>query len=63
VHYVDSGMDTGEIIAQREVPVLPGDTAATLHARIQAAEHQLYPEVIAQLINERERASEIIQIE
>jgi phosphoribosylglycinamide formyltransferase-1 len=63
VHYVDSGMDTGEIIAQREVPIVPGDTAATLHARIQAAEHQLYPEVIAQLIKERERASEIIQIE
>jgi phosphoribosylglycinamide formyltransferase-1 len=63
VHYVDSGMDTGEIIAQREVPIVPGDTAATLHARIQAAEHQLYPEVIAQLIKEREHASEIIQIE
>ncbi|HWB58277.1 MAG TPA: phosphoribosylglycinamide formyltransferase [Chthoniobacteraceae bacterium] len=49
VHYVDDGMDTGEIIAQREVPVKPGDTAATLHARIQAAEHELYPEVIATL--------------
>jgi phosphoribosylglycinamide formyltransferase-1 len=49
VHYVDAGMDTGEIIAQREVPVLPGDTDATLHARIQVAEHQLYPEVIAKL--------------
>ncbi len=46
VHYVDSGMDTGEIIAQREVPVLATDTPATLHARIQEAEHQLYPEVI-----------------
>jgi phosphoribosylglycinamide formyltransferase-1 len=49
VHYVDSGMDTGEIIAQSEVPVLPGDTAETLHARIQIAEHQLYPTVIARL--------------
>ncbi len=49
VHYVDSGMDTGEIIAQSEVPVLPGDTAETLHARIQLAEHQLYPAVISQL--------------
>lgn len=49
VHYVDEGMDTGEIIAQREVPVMPGDTAATLHARIQEAEHALYPEVIARL--------------
>lgn len=47
VHYVDSGMDTGEIIAQAEVPVLPDDTAQTLHARIQVAEHTLYPAVIA----------------
>ena len=49
VHYVDAGMDTGEIIAQRKVPALPGDTAATLHARIQVQEHELYPEVIAKL--------------
>lgn len=47
VHFVDSGMDTGEIIAQSEVPVLPGDTPETLHARIQEAEHELYPEVLA----------------
>ena len=47
VHYVDGGMDTGEIIAQAEVPVLPGDTPETLHARIQIAEHRLYPEIIA----------------
>jgi len=49
VHYVDEGMDTGEIIAQREVPIQPDDTAKTLHARIQVAEHELYPEVIATL--------------
>lgn len=48
VHYVDAGIDSGEIIAQRTVPVLPGDTAESLHARIQAAERVLYPEVIAQ---------------
>jgi phosphoribosylglycinamide formyltransferase-1 len=47
VHYVDAGMDTGEILAQAEVPVLPGDTAETLHARIQEAEHRLYPDVVA----------------
>ena len=47
VHYVDEGVDTGEIIAQREVPVEPGDTAESLQARIQAAEHELLPEVIA----------------
>jgi phosphoribosylglycinamide formyltransferase-1 len=49
VHYVDDGIDTGEIIAQSEVPILPDDTAETLHARIQVAEHQIYPEVIRRL--------------
>lgn len=48
VHYVDAGVDRGEIIAQREVPILPNDTAESLHARIQIAERELYPEVIAQ---------------
>jgi phosphoribosylglycinamide formyltransferase-1 len=47
VHYVDEGVDTGETIAQREVHVLPGDTAETLQARIQTAEHELLPAVIA----------------
>jgi phosphoribosylglycinamide formyltransferase 1 len=56
VHYVDAGMDTGEIIAQRQVPVLPGDTPASLHARIQAAEHVLLPDVIARLAEERHAA-------
>src|SRR4051812_9949437 len=48
VHYVDAGIDSGEIIAQRKVAVLPDDTAESLHARIQLAERALYPEVIAQ---------------
>jgi phosphoribosylglycinamide formyltransferase-1 len=47
VHFVDGGMDTGEILAQSEVPVLAGDTAASLHARIQVAEHELYPRGLA----------------
>lgn len=46
VHYVDAGMDTGEIIMQAYVPVLPGDTAESLHARIQVQEHILYPAAI-----------------
>jgi phosphoribosylglycinamide formyltransferase 1 len=46
VHYVDAGIDSGEIIAQRKVPVLPNDTPESLHARIQIAERKLYPEVI-----------------
>lgn len=47
VHYVDEGVDTGEIIAQREVPVQPGDTAESLQTRIQRAEHELLPSVLA----------------
>jgi phosphoribosylglycinamide formyltransferase-1 len=47
VHYVDAGIDSGEIIAQRKVLVLPGDTPESLHGRIQVAERALYPEVIA----------------
>ena len=47
VHYVDAGMDTGEIIAQAEVPILPGDTAESVHARIQVEEHKIYPKVVA----------------
>jgi phosphoribosylglycinamide formyltransferase-1 len=47
VHYVDAGIDSGEIIAQRKVPVLPEDTPESLHDRIQIAERALYPEVIA----------------
>ena len=47
IHYVDLGMDTGAPIAQATVPVLADDTAETLHARIQEAEHTLYPQVIA----------------
>lgn len=47
VHYVDSGVDSGQTIAQRQVPILPNDTPDSLHARIQIAERELYPEVIA----------------
>src|SRR4029453_11334483 len=47
VHYVDQKIDHGEIIAQREVAILPGDTPESLHARIQIAERELYPAVIA----------------
>lgn len=47
VHYVDAGMDTGEILMQAYVPVLPGDTPETLHARIQVQEHILYPAAIS----------------
>jgi phosphoribosylglycinamide formyltransferase 1 len=43
VHLVDHGVDTGPIVAQRTVPVLDDDTPESLHARIQEAEHALFP--------------------
>ena len=49
VHVVDSGVDTGPIIAQVAVPVLGDDTPDSLHARIQVQEHQLLPRVIHQI--------------
>jgi phosphoribosylglycinamide formyltransferase 1 len=50
VHFVDAGVDSGPIIAQRSVPVLDGDTPETLHQRIHAAEHDLYPACIAAIV-------------
>ena len=43
VHLVDEGVDTGRILLQERVPVLPGDTEETLHARIKEVEHRLLP--------------------
>jgi phosphoribosylglycinamide formyltransferase-1 len=49
VHFVDQGVDSGPIIAQETVPVLDGDTAETLHERIQQAERRVYPRAVAGL--------------
>ncbi len=49
VHYVTPGMDEGPIIAQAAVPVLPGDSAAELGARVLRAEHKLYPAALARV--------------
>src|SRR5262249_3384067 len=46
VHFVDGGVDTGPIVLQVAVPVLEGDTEATLSARILVEEHRLYPEAV-----------------
>ncbi len=46
VHYVDGGMDTGPIIAQREVTIEEGESLEALEQRIHAVEHKLYPQVI-----------------
>jgi phosphoribosylglycinamide formyltransferase 1 len=52
VHLVTEDLDSGPILAQAEVPVLPGDTAETLSARVLSAEHVLYPQALAALASE-----------
>jgi phosphoribosylglycinamide formyltransferase-1 len=47
VHFVDAGVDAGPIISQQTVPVLDNDTPESLHQRIHAAEHELYPKCVA----------------
>lgn len=49
VHFVDTSLDGGPIIAQVPVAVAPGDDAASLHGRIQREEHRLLPEVVQRL--------------
>jgi len=57
VHYVDEKIDHGQILAQREIAILPNDTPQSLHARIQILEHELYPGVIAKLCERYGEAS------
>lgn len=52
VHLVDEGLDSGPIVLQRTVPVLDGDTEASLAARILEQEHQAYPEALRRLLTE-----------
>jgi len=49
VHFVDAGVDAGPIIAQQTVPVFENDTPESLHRRIHAAEHELYPQCVVAL--------------
>ena len=51
VHWVSSGVDEGEIIAQARVPVLPDDTADLLAARVLTEEHKLYPAAVRQVLS------------
>ena len=53
VHFVDSGVDTGEIIIQEKISVLPDDTADTLAARVLKVEHKILVEAINSLIKTR----------
>jgi phosphoribosylglycinamide formyltransferase-1 len=50
VHLADEATDEGTILAQEAVPVLPGDTEATLHERIKQVERRLVPATIRQLL-------------
>jgi phosphoribosylglycinamide formyltransferase-1 len=52
VHLVDEGLDSGPIVVQRTVPVLDGDTAKSLAARILEEEHRAYPEALRRLVTE-----------
>ena len=49
VHLVDAGVDTGPVLAQREVPVRPDDDEAALHERIKTVERELLVETVARL--------------
>ncbi len=53
VHLVDKSLDGGRVLAQAEVPVLPGDNADTLADRVLIQEHRLYPSVVRDLIDGR----------
>lgn len=53
VHFVDEGADTGKIIRQETVPVLPDDTPETLAARVLKLEHKILPEVVRDLCAEK----------
>jgi phosphoribosylglycinamide formyltransferase-1 len=55
VHFVDEGMDTGPILMQAVIPVLPGDNETTLSARILEQEHRLFPAAIDLLAQRRVR--------
>ena len=57
IHVATISVDDGPILAQEAVPVLPGDDEETLHERIKAVEHRLYPRVLADLVAQLEAGS------
>ncbi|WP_125711673.1 phosphoribosylglycinamide formyltransferase [Companilactobacillus kedongensis] len=50
IHYIDEGVDTGSIIRQETVPILDSDTVDTLEQRVHDKEHEIYPEVVLNLL-------------
>ncbi len=59
VHFVDHGVDSGPVILQRRVPVLPGDDAETLAARILEQEHLAYPEAVRRVFEGEVRIEDL----
>ena len=58
IHFVDSGVDTGPIIAQGKVQVAESDRLEDLEKKIHQVEHQLYPQVLAEIVKEFHRDKE-----
>ncbi|GAB3069105.1 phosphoribosylglycinamide formyltransferase [Salinicoccus sesuvii] len=54
IHYVDAGIDTGEIIAQVPVMIEPGDTLEVLEDKIHGVEYALYPKAVKKVLKERD---------
>ena len=56
VHFVDTGVDTGPVILQRKVSMLPNDTLETLEARIHQTEYEIYPEALNLVLSGKSKA-------
>ena len=56
VHFVDTGVDTGPVILQRKVPVLPNDTLEILEVRIHQAEYEIYPQAVNLVLEGKAKA-------
>ena len=50
VHLVTEELDSGDVLGQVEVPILPGDTESALESRVLEAEHRLYPKTLAEFV-------------
>ncbi len=58
VHWVTAELDHGRIVAQAVVPILPGDTADTLSARVLSQEHLLYPQAVRSLLQQLTKSAD-----